>query len=216
MRAKAVLTRPASMRWLLWKSCFRTGIGLVPRLHVGQLVIWERGGHTIHAIATSLVPRPSITTALGDRRPGNEANRNLASFPGLLLWHSKADKIVNNFHGQNRFQFHGQIPIYGQNSHFCCQNWFFNVQTYKFSCQITKYLGQSPFHSNAKISCSTLFHSNFMLNSVPFQQHFMVSHDFMVSDSLDLPAPDVSHAFLLNFGVVWVFIGNSYNTSPTM
>ena len=75
---------------------------------------------------------------------------------------------------------------------------------------VTKFLGQSPFHSNAKISYSTLFHSNFMLNSVPFQQHFMVS------DSLDLPAPDVSHAFLLNFGVVCVFTGNSYNTSPTM
>ena len=54
---------------------------------------------------------------------------------------------------------------------------------------VTKFLSQSPFHSNAKISCSTLFHSNFMLNSVPFQQHFMVSHDCIVNDSLDLPAP---------------------------
>ena len=34
-----------------------------------------------------------------------------------------------------------------------------------------------------------------MLNSVPF------SHDFMVSDSLDLPAPEVSHALLLTIGV---------------
>ena len=74
----------------------------------------------------------------------------------------------------------------------------------------------STLHSNAKISCSTLFHSTFVLNSVPFQQYFMVSHDFMVSDSLDLPAPEVSHAFLLTFGIVWAFTGNSYSTSPTM
>ena len=38
---------------------------------------------------------------------------------------------------------------------------------------VTKFLGQSPFHSNAKISCSALFHSNFMLNSVPFQKQTM-------------------------------------------
>ena len=121
--------------------------------------------------------------------------------------------------GQNCQQFSWAKPVpiswlntyfYGQNSHFCCQNWFLNVQTYKFSRSrnilVTKFLGQSPFHSNAKFSCSTLFHSNFMLNSVPFQQHFMVSHDFMVSDSLDLP--EVSHAFLLTFGIVWAFTGN--------
>ena len=45
----------------------------------------------------------------------------------------------------------------------------------------------------------------FMFNSVPFQQHFMVSHDFMVSDSLDLPAPEVSHAlFERSLGTVTV------------
>ena len=82
------------------------------------------------------------------------------------LWHSKADKIVNNFHGQNRFQFHGQIPIfYGQNSHFCCQNWFFNVQTYKFSRQIIKYLGHKISWSiSIPFQCQ-----NFMLNPIPFQ-----------------------------------------------
>ena len=69
---------------------------------------------------------------------------------------------------------------------------------------VAKILGQSPLHSNAKISCSTLFHSNFVLNSVPFQQYFMVSHDFMVSDSLNLPAPEVNHAFLLRGVKDWV------------
>ena len=108
------------------------------------------------------------------------------------LWHSKADKIVNNFHGQNQFQFHGQIPIF-----FMVKTLIFVVKTdflmfrptnflvRSQNILVTKFLGQSPFHSNAKISCSTLFHSNFMLNSVPFQQNFMVSHDFIVSDSLD-------------------------------
>ena len=44
-----------------------------------------------------------------------------------------------------------------------------------------------------------------MFNSIPFQQHFMVSHDFMVSDSLDLPAPEVSHAlFERSLGTVTV------------
>ena len=41
-----------------------------------------------------------------------------------------------------------------------------------------------------------------MLNPIPFQQHFMVSHKCMVSDSPDLPALEVSHAILLTFGVV--------------
>ena len=106
--------------------------------------------------------------------------------------------------GQNcqQFSWSKLVPIswsnafffYGQNSHFCCQ--YINVQSYKFFLSDHKisWSQKSPFHSNAKISCSTLFHSN--LCSTPFQQHFMFS------DSLDLPAPDVSHAFLLNFGVV--------------
>ena len=65
----------------------------------------------------------------------------------------QADKIVNNFHGQNRFQFHCQTPI------FMVKTLVFVVKT-DFSCSglqiflITKYLGhkflgQSPFHSNA-------------------------------------------------------------------
>ena len=44
-----------------------------------------------------------------------------------------------------------------------------------------------------------------MLNPIPFQFYAQLrsiptafhGHDFMVSDNLDLPAPDVSHAFLL-------------------
>ena len=50
-------------------------------------------------------------------------------------------------------------------THFCCQNWFFNVQTYKFYCQITKYLGRK-----ISWSISTPFQcQNFMLNPIPFQ-----------------------------------------------
>ena len=52
-----------------------------------------------------------------------------------------------------------------KNSHFCCQNWFFNVQTYKFSCQITKYLGHKISWSiSIPFQCQ-----NFMLNPIPFQ-----------------------------------------------
>ena len=80
-----------------------------------------------------------------------------------------------------------------------------------FSCQITKYFGykiswSQNFLVNLHFIPMPKFHAQPysipILCSTPFQQHFMVSHDFMVSDSLDLPAPDVSHAFLLNFGVV--------------
>jgi len=57
--------------------------------------------------------------------------RNETSTREHELWHSKADKIVNNFHGQNRFQFHGQTPI------FMVKTLIFvvktDVQTYKFS-----------------------------------------------------------------------------------
>ena len=95
--------------------------------------------------------------------------------------------------GQNcqQFSFHGQTSI------FMVKTFIFVVNTdfLMFRPEISWSLGQSPFHSNAKISYSTLSNSNFMLNSVPF------SHDFMVSDSLDLPAPEVSHALLLTIGV---------------
>ena len=128
-----------------------------------------------------------------------------------LVWHSKADKIVNNFYGQNRFQFHGQRPIFMVKTLISVvKTDFLMVRPTNFLVRsrnilVAKFLGQSPFHSNAKISCSTLFHSNFMFNSVPFQQHFMVSHDFMVSDSLDLPAPEVSHAlFERSLGTVTI------------
>ena len=123
--------------------------------------------------------------------------------------------------GQNCQQFSWSKPVpisrsktyfYGQNSHFCY------VQTYKFSCQITKYLGrkflgQSPLHSNAKISCSTLFHSNFVLNSVPFQQHFMLNP---IPFQFCAQLRSIPTVFLLTFGIVWAFTGNSYSTSPTM
>ena len=120
---------------------------------------------------------------------------------GAWVWHSKVDKIVNNFHGQNRFQFHSQTPIFIL---------IFVVKTDFLMFRPTNFLDHKISWSQnflinlhsipmPKISCPTLFHSIFMLNSVPFQQHFMVSHDFMVSDSLDLPhvpAPEVSHAFV--------------------
>ena len=106
----------------------------------------------------------------------------------LQVWHSKADKIVNNLYGTN------PVPIsYCQNS-FLLSKLIFNVQTYKFSwslghkiswsisipfqrqnfmlspipfqfyaqlCSIPKanYV-QPPFHSKGKISLSNPFHSN--------------------------------------------------------
>ena len=95
----------------------------------------------------------------------------------LGIWHSKADKIVNNFHGQNRFQFHGQTPIFMiKTLIFVVKTDFLMFRPTNFIVRsrnilIAKFLGQSPFHFNAKISYSTLFHSNFVLNSVPFQQY---------------------------------------------
>ena len=70
----------------------------------------------------------------------------IASLGMRLLWHSKADKIVNNFHGQNWFQFHGQMPF------FMVKTLIFVVNTLmfsptNFSCQITKYLGHKNLHS---------------------------------------------------------------------
>ena len=71
------------------------------------------------------------------------------------------------FQNGQQFSWSKPVPIswsntyfYGQN--FCCQNWFFNVQTYKFSWSrnifVTKFLGQSP------VQCQ-----NFMLNLLLFQ-----------------------------------------------
>ena len=60
--------------------------------------------------------------------------------------HSQADKVVNNFHGQNPFQFYGQTLIF----------------TAKTDVFVLRFLGLSPFHPNDKISCSI---------PVPFQWH---------------------------------------------
>ena len=50
-------------------------------------------------MSTSLAPKPmTVVFGLGTRLR-------------VRIWHSKTDKIVNNFHGQNRFQFHGQIHM---------------------------------------------------------------------------------------------------------
>ena len=79
----------------------------------------------------------------------------------IYLWHSKADKIVNNFHGQSRFQFHGQTPI------FMVKTLIFVVKT----CSdlqiflITKYLGHKISWSiSIPFQCQ-----NFMLSPIPFQ-----------------------------------------------
>ena len=60
--------------------------------------------------------------------------------------HSQADKVDNNFHGQNPFQFYGQTLIF----------------TAKTDVFVLRFLGLSPFHPNDKISCSI---------PVPFQWH---------------------------------------------
>ena len=58
-----------------------------------------------------------------------------------LVWHSKADKIVDNFHDQKPFQFQGQTLI-------------FMVKTGIFYVPILqKFLGRSPFHLDDKILC---------------------------------------------------------------
>ena len=54
--------------------------------------------------------------------------------------HSKADKIVNNFHGQNRFHFHDQPLIFIiKTPIFVVQNFFLMLRSYKF------YLGEKNF-----------------------------------------------------------------------
>ena len=60
---------------------------------------------------------------------------------------------------------------------FLLSRLIFHVQAYKFSW--SRNILVTNFLVNLH-SIPTPFHSNFMLNSVPFQQHFMVSHDFVV------------------------------------
>ena len=63
----------------------------------------------------------------------------------LFLWHSKADKIVNNFIVKHTFLWSKMI--------FCSQV----LQTFLVSLHcipITKFHAQNPFHSNDRTSCS--------------------------------------------------------------
>ena len=58
--------------------------------------------------------------------------------------HSKADKIVNNFHGQNRFHFHDQPLIFIiKTPIFVVKNFFLMLRSYKFFLGEKKILGQS-------------------------------------------------------------------------
>ena len=59
------------------------------------------------------------------------------------LWHSKVDKIVNNFHGQNQFHFHDQTHnFYDQYSDLCCQ--FFSMFIFLI-WDLTNFLGQNSW-----------------------------------------------------------------------
>ena len=152
-----------------------------------------------------------------------------------MNWHQHYLQIICQ-------QFSWSPIFYGQNSHFCCQNWFFlmfrptnfldhelswsqnflvnlhSIPMPKFHAQLYSIpiLCSTPFHSN-NISCSVTI-SWSVTSLVPRLSGGREECGLetrLVSDSL---APEVSHAFLLTIGVVWVwaFTGNSYNTSLTM
>ena len=55
-----------------------------------------------------------------------------------LLWHSEADKIVNNFHAQN----------------FMVKHTFLWSKLIFLCSDLANFLGQSPVHPDDKISCS--------------------------------------------------------------
>ena len=104
--------------------------------------------------------------------------------------HSKADKIVNNFHGQNRFHFHDQplifiikTPIFVVKIFFWCwdltnfflvkkkflvspilswgQDFYFQPHSKIYDhSTFHSFMINPPFHSIGKISLSNPFHSN--------------------------------------------------------
>ena len=113
------------------------------------------------------------------------------------LWHSKVDKIVNNFHGQNQFHFHDQTHnFYDQYSDLCCQ--FFSMFIFLI-WDLTNFLGQNSWsvsilswgqdfffslipkfminpHSITKANFMVSFHRQNFVKPVPFQwQKFIVS-----------------------------------------
>ena len=112
--------------------------------------------------------------------------------------------------GQNcqQFSLSKPVPISWSNNYFLWSKLIFvvkidflmfrpaNFLVKSRNILVTKFLGQSLFHSNAKISCSTLFHSNFMLNSVPFQQHFMVTISWSVTVSIYLHPMSATPSYL--------------------
>ena len=66
------------------------------------------------------------------------------------VWHSKADKMVNNFYGQNWFQFHGQIPIFMINTFiFVFKTDFVMFRPTNFFCRVAeKQIEALPIYIN--------------------------------------------------------------------
>ena len=130
-----------------------------------------------------------------------------ASFPGRVAWErgylasqgagsempcSRSRLAFQSGQNCQQFSWSKPVPIswsntyfYGQNSHFCCQNWFLMFRPTNFlDHEISwspNFYGETPFHSNAKIShsipilCSTLFHSNSISWSVTISWSVIVS-----------------------------------------
>ena len=124
------------------------------------------------------------------------------------------------FQNGQQFLWSKPVPIswsntyfYGQN--FCCQNWFFNVQTYKFSWSrnifVTKFLGQSP------VQCQ-----NFMLNPLLFQfyaQLCSIPTAFRGQSRFHgqwQSRPTCTRSQPRLAAYLWCVHWASYNTSPTM
>ena len=116
---------------------------------------------------------PSGNRTLGSL--GTRQGDNLMYMQCPTLWHSKADKIVNNFHGQNRFQFMVKDLF------FMVKTLIFVVKTDCLMFRPTNFLVRSQnilaqnflvnlhsipmpkFHAqpySIPILCSTQFHSN--------------------------------------------------------
>ena len=116
------------------------------------------------------------------------------------IWHSKADKIVNNICGQNPFQFHGQTRhSYGQNWYFCAQILqIFLISLHSIS--MTKFHAQNLFQSNDKFHAQNLFQSNDKIpysKPNPFRWQTAQPHSIPAA----LPILKASHAFRLTCGV---------------
>ena len=186
----------------------------VPNFTEGSLISYEIGDPSVPKRLGNWGPGSPISYENGDPRvpiftwhwvPYDTGGRS-NPLPDLIYSIPKRTKLSTIFMVKTGSNF---IVYLWSKLSFLLSSWFFHVQTYKFSWS------QNILVTNFLVNLHSIpmpFHSNFMLNSVPFQQHFMVQWQSRPTCTRSQPRLPAYHRYHLS--VHWdtydTFKGNKF------